>query len=316
MALTSGTRIGAYEIVGAVGAGGMGEVYRARDTKLNRDAAIKVLPAAFARDANGVARLRREAQVLASLNHPHIASIHGLEETNGMLALALEFVEGDDLAMRLARGAIPVEEAIAYARQIVDALEAAHEKGIVHRDLKPANIKVTKDGAVKVLDFGLAKACEADALLGGDPGQSPTRTRLGTTEVGVVMGTAAYMSPEQARGRPVDKRSDIWACGVVLFEILTGRQLVPGETTSDANCAVPRERPDLQRVLRPDRRHQHLKQSPLIRRHLHHRPGHLARLPLHPSQHLVLPSEIREVLERVRRKRRLRPADHQQLTIR
>ena len=238
MALTSGTRIGAYEIVGAVGAGGMGEVYRARDTKLNRDAAIKVLPAAFARDANGVARLRREAQVLASLNHPHIASIHGLEETNGMLALALEFVEGDDLAMRLARGAIPVEEAIAYARQIVDALEAAHEKGIVHRDLKPANIKVTKDGAVKVLDFGLAKACEADALVGGDPGQSPTRTRLGTTEVGVVMGTAAYMSPEQARGRPVDKRSDIWAFGVVLFEMLTGRQLFPGETSSDALAAV------------------------------------------------------------------------------
>ena len=238
MPLTTGTRIGPYEIACALGAGGMGEVYRARDTKLNRDAAIKVLPAAFARDASGVARLRREAQVLASLNHPHIASIHGLEETNGMLALALEFVEGDDLAMRLARGAIPVEEAIAYAKQIVDALEAAHEKGIVHRDLKPANIKVTKDGAVKVLDFGLAKAYDADAVVGGDPVQSPTRTRLGTTEVGVIMGTAAYMSPEQARGRPIDKRSDIWAFGVVLFEMLTGQQLFPGETSSDTLAGV------------------------------------------------------------------------------
>jgi Tol biopolymer transport system component len=239
MALTSGTRIGVYEILGAVGAGGMGEVYRARDTKLNRDAAIKVLPSAFARDASGVARLRREAQVLASLNHPHIASIHGLEETNGMLALALEFVEGDDLATRLGRGPIPVEEAIAYAGQIVDALEAAHEKGIVHRDLKPANIKITKDGVVKVLDFGLAKACDADAALtGGDPQQSPTRTRLGTTAVGVIMGTAAYMSPEQARGRPVDKRSDIWAFGVVLFEMLTGQQLFPGETSSDMLASV------------------------------------------------------------------------------
>jgi Tol biopolymer transport system component len=239
MALTSGTRIGVYEILGAVGAGGMGEVYRARDTKLNRDAAIKVLPAAFARDASGVARLRREAQVLASLNHPHIASIHGLEETNGILALALEFVEGDDLATRLGSGAIPVEEAIAYSRQIVDALEAAHEKGIVHRDLKPANIKITKDGAVKVLDFGLAKACDADAALtGGDPQQSPTRTRLATTAVGVIMGTAAYMSPEQARGRAVDKRSDIWAFGVVLFEMLTGQQLFPGETSSDTLAGV------------------------------------------------------------------------------
>ena len=239
MPLCSGTRIGAYEIVAAVGAGGMGEVYRARDTNLNRDAAIKVLPAAFAQDANGVARLRREALVLASLNHPHIASIHGLEETNGVLALALEFVEGDDLAMRLERGAIPVEEAIAYARQIVDALEAAHEKGIVHRDLKPANIKVTSDGAVKVLDFGLAKAYEADvALAGANAARSPTMTRLGATEAGVIMGTAAYMSPEQARGRTVDKRSDIWAFGVVLFEMLTGRRLFVGETSSDILAAV------------------------------------------------------------------------------
>ena len=239
MPLTPGVRLGPYEVTALIGEGGMGKVWRARHTALKRDDALKVLPDALASDPDRLARFQREAQVLASLNHPHIASIHGLEETNGMLALALEFVEGDDLATRLARGAIPVEEAIAYAKQIVDALEAAHEKGIVHRDLKPANIKVTKDGAVKVLDFGLAKACEADVVLAsGDPGQSPTRTRLGTTEVGIILGTASYMSPEQARGRPIDKRSDIWAFGVVLFEMLTGRQLFPGETSSDALAAV------------------------------------------------------------------------------
>jgi len=209
MPLSPGTRIGPYEITSALGAGGMGEVYRARDTKLNRDAAIKVLPAAFAQDESGVARLRREAQVLASLNHPHVASIYGLEETDGALALALELVEGYDLAERLARGAIPVDEAIGYARQLVDGLEAAHEKGIVHRDLKPANIKVTTDGTVKILDFGLAKAYAGDAgPVGSDPSQSPTLARQGT-EAGVILGTAAYMSPEQARGKPLDKRADI-----------------------------------------------------------------------------------------------------------
>ena len=181
MPLSPGTRIGPYEITAAIGAGGMGEVYRARDTKLNRDAAIKVLPAAFAADQSGVARLEREAQLLASLNHPHVASIYGLEETSGALALALELVEGDDLALRLARGPIPVEEAIDYARQLVDGLEAAHEKGIVHRDLKPANIKVTGDGVVKILDFGLAKAYAGDAVLSGSgPSQSPTMARQGT----------------------------------------------------------------------------------------------------------------------------------------
>jgi serine/threonine protein kinase len=239
MALAVGTRIGAYEIVAAVGAGGMGEVYRVRDTKLHRTVAIKVLPAAFARDADGVVRLRREAHVLASLNHAHIATIHGLEQTDGVLALALEFVEGDDLATRLERGAIPVDEAITYARQIVDALEAAHEKGIVHRDLKPANIKVTNDGVVKVLDFGLAKAYEGhagDAAI--DSAQSRTVTRQGETEAGVILGTAAYMSPEQARGRPVDKRADIWGFGVVLFEMLTGNRLFPGETWSDTLAGV------------------------------------------------------------------------------
>jgi len=184
MALSPGTRIGPYEIVGAIGAGGMDEVYRARDTKLNRDAAIKVLPAAFAQDEGGVARLRREAHLLASLNHPHIASIYGLEETNGALALALEFVEGDDLARRLGRGAIPVDEAIGYAKQLVEGLEAAHEKGIVHRDLKPANIKVTKDGVVKILDFGLAKAYEGDVgQAASDPSKSPTMARNGTEEL-------------------------------------------------------------------------------------------------------------------------------------
>ncbi len=244
MALSPGTRVGPYEILGPIGAGGMGEVYRARDTKLNRDAAIKVLPAAFAQDEGGVARLRREAQVLASLNHPHIASIYGLEETNGALALALEFVEGDDLARRLARGPIPIDEAIAYAKQIVEGLEAAHEKGIVHRDLKPANIKVTKDGAVKILDFGLAKAYEGDAgQAGSDPSQSPTMARHGTL-AGVILGTAAYMSPEQARGKAVDKRADIWAFGVVLFEMLAGRRLFPGETLSDTLAAVLTREPD------------------------------------------------------------------------
>ncbi|HLE71285.1 MAG TPA: protein kinase [Vicinamibacteria bacterium] len=244
MALSPGTRIGPYEILGPIGAGAMGEVYRARDTKLNRDAAIKVLPPAFAQDESGVARLRREAQVLASLNHPHIASIYGLEETNGALALALEFVEGDALARRLARGAIPVDEAVGYAKQVVEGIEAAHEKGIVHRDLKPANIKVTKDGVVKILDFGLAKAYEGDVgQAGSDPSQSPTMARHGT-EAGVILGTAAYMSPEQARGKPVDKRADIWAFGVVLFEMLAGRRLFPGETLSDTLAAVLTREPD------------------------------------------------------------------------
>ncbi len=244
MSLSPGKRIGPYEVTGAIGAGGMGEVYRARDTKLNRDAAIKVLPAAFGQDADRVARLRREAQVLASLNHPHIASIYGLEETNDALALALELVEGDDLGRRLAHGAIPVDEAVAYAKQVVDGLEAAHEKGIVHRDLKPANIKVTKDGDVKILDFGLAKAYGGDVgQSGSDPSQSPTMSRHGT-EAGVILGTAAYMSPEQARGKPVDKRADIWAFGVVLFEMLTGRRLFAGETVSDTLAAVLTREPD------------------------------------------------------------------------
>jgi serine/threonine-protein kinase len=224
----------------------MGEVYRARDTRLNRDAAIKVLPAAFALDAGSADRLRREAQVLASLSHPNIASIYGLEDTNGTLALALEFVEGVDLAERLARGAIPVDEAVAYARAIVDGLEAAHERGIVHRDLKPANIKVTRDGAVKLLDFGLAKAIDRASDSGVQPSalaQSPTIAHA-ETQAGTVLGTAAYMSPEQARGKPVDERADIWAFGLVLFEMLTGRQVFKGETLSDTLAAVLTHEPD------------------------------------------------------------------------
>jgi serine/threonine protein kinase/Tol biopolymer transport system component len=248
MTLRPGTQIGPYEITAALGAGGMGEVYRARDTKLDREAAIKVLPETFGQDADGVARLRREAHVLASLNHPHIASIYGLEEKDDILALALELVEGEDLARRLERGAIPVDEAIGLARQIVDGLDAAHEKGVVRRDLKPSNVKLTGDGTVKILDFGLAKEYRDDAGLGnGDSSQSPTVARFGT-EAGVLLGTAAYMSPEQARGKPVDKRADIWAFGVVLYEMLTGVKLLAGETLSDTLAAVLTREPDWTRL--------------------------------------------------------------------
>jgi serine/threonine-protein kinase len=234
-----GTRLGPYEITAAIGKGGMGEVFRARDTKLNRDVAIKVLPAELSQDRERVARFRREAQVLASLNHPNIAAIYGLEDLGGVVALALELVEGEDLAERLKRGAIPVDEAIAMAKQIAEGLEEAHEKGIVHRDLKPANVKVTKDGVVKVLDFGLAKAYESDSapFVEGAVSQSPTMSRH-MTKAGIILGTAAYMSPEQARGKPVDKRSDIWAFGVVLYEMLSGKRLFDGETVSDVLAAV------------------------------------------------------------------------------
>ncbi|HLE69052.1 MAG TPA: serine/threonine-protein kinase, partial [Vicinamibacteria bacterium] len=243
MTLSPGTRLGPYEIASPLGAGGMGEVFRARDTKLNRDVAIKVLPTAFAQDAERVARFRREAQLLASLNHPNIAAIYGLEESDGVLALALELVEGEDLAERLTRDAIPVDEAVAIAKQIAEGLEAAHEKGIVHRDLKPANLKLTKDGTVKILDFGLAKAYEGEPTTDGALSQSPTMSRQ-MTEAGVIFGTAAYMSPEQARGGTVDKRADIWAFGVVLFEMLTGKRLFTGETVSDTLAAVLRQEID------------------------------------------------------------------------
>ena len=241
--------LGPYRVLEKLGEGGMGEVYRATDTRLHRDVAIKVLPAAFAQDPERVARLRREAQVLASLNHPHIAAIYGLEESDGALALAIELVDGEDLAERLAkRGAIPVEEATDIARQIAQGLEAAHEKGIVHRDLKPANVKIAKDGTVKILDFGLARAYEGDAAASGSSvalAHSPTMTRH-ATEAGLILGTAAYMAPEQARGTAIDKRADIWAFGVVFYELLTARRLFEGVTISDVLAAVLRQDVDLE----------------------------------------------------------------------
>jgi len=244
VSLPAGTRLGPYEVLAPLGAGGMGEVYRARDTKLSRDVALKLLPEAVASDRDRLARLRREAQVLASLNHPHIAAIYGLEESDGALALVLELLEGETLEDHLRRGRIPFDGALAIARQIAEGLEAAHERGVIHRDLKPANVKVTGDGNVKLLDFGLAKAMEgetADADAGVS--NSPTLSRR-MTEAGLILGTAAYMSPEQARGKPVDKRTDIWAFGVVLYEMLAGQRLFQGETVSDTLAAVLTHDPD------------------------------------------------------------------------
>src|SRR6266568_5453469 len=224
MTLATGIRLGPYEILSALGAGGMGEVYRAHDTKLNRDVALKILPDAFARDPDRLARFTREAQTLASLNHSNIGAIYGIEESGGVRALVMELVEGEDLSQRIARGAIPLDETLPIARQIADALEAAHEQGIIHRDLKPANIKIRPDGTVKVLDFGLAKISD-DSLAGGSPENSPTMTLEQATRAGAIMGTAGYMAPEQARGKSVDKRADIWAFGVVLYEMVAGQRL-------------------------------------------------------------------------------------------
>ncbi len=239
MTLSAGDRLGPYEITGKLGAGGMGEVYRATDARLRREVAVKVLPAAFTEDRERLARFEREAQLLAQLHHPNIASIFGLEDAGGTRALVLELVEGPTLAERLESGALPFDESLSVARQIAEALEAAHEKGIVHRDLKPQNIKVADDGRVKVLDFGLAKAVEAS---GGTStpsqlGHSPTIT-LGATIEGVILGTAAYMAPEQAKGKPVDKRADIWAFGVVLYEMLSGERLFEAETVTETLSAV------------------------------------------------------------------------------
>ena len=242
MALTLGTRLGVYEIVAQIGEGGMGQVFHARDTKLDRDVAIKILPEAFAHDADRLARFTREAKTLASLNHPNIAGIYGLEENGGVSALVMELVRGDDLSQRIARGAIPLDEALPIAKQIAGALEAAHEQGIIHRDLKPANVMVRPDGTVKVLDFGLAKAFES----GGTSAQatvSPTLS-IHATQAGVILGTAAYMSPEQAAGKPLDKRSDLWAFGVVLTEMLTGRRVFAGETASHVLASVLKDEPD------------------------------------------------------------------------
>src|SRR6202162_3167167 len=219
MALTSGTKLGPYEIRSPLGTGGMGEVYRAADSKLGRDVALKVILQEFARDAQLMARFQREAQVLAFLKHANLASIYRLEDSGGMRALVMELVEGPTLAEQIQQGAIPIEEALPIARQIAEALEYAHERGIIHRDLKPANIKVTHDGKVKVLDFGLAKALQGD-VAPGNISNSPTLT-LEATKAGVILGTAAYMSPEQAKGKIVDRRADIWSFGVVLFEMLS-----------------------------------------------------------------------------------------------
>ena len=247
MPIAPGARIGPFNVIAPLGAGGMGQVYRARDSRLNREVAIKVLPPEFANDSERMARFQREAQSLAALNHPNIASIYGLEETEGAAALVMELVEGLTLAERVAAGPIPREEAIAYARQIALALEAAHEKGIVHRDLKPANIKITPEGEVKVLDFGLAKAMGTSAGSGGLPADSPTIT-VESTRAGQILGTAAYMSPEQALGRSVDKRADIWAFGVVLYEMLTGRMLFAGETVAETLAGVLRAEIDLTKL--------------------------------------------------------------------
>jgi len=243
MALTSGTRLGAYEVSALLGAGGMGEVYRARDTRLNREVAIKVLLAAVADDPERLARFSREAQVLASLNHPNIAHIHGIEDAEGIRALVMELVEGPTLADRIALGAIPLDEALPVARQIAEALEAAHEQGIIHRDLKPANIKVRADGTVKVLDFGLAKALDPAGASNANATISPTLS-IHATQAGVILGTAAYMAPEQARGRAVDRRADIWAFGCVLFEMLAGTRVFQSDDVTDTIVAVVSKDPD------------------------------------------------------------------------
>ncbi len=245
MSISPGTRLGPYEIVAPLGAGGMGEVWRARDTKLDREVALKFLPASFAEEPERLARFDREAKVLASLNHTSIAAIYGFHEHEGYRFLAMELVPGEDLAERLKMGTLPFSEIVDTARQIAEALEVAHEHGIVHRDLKPANIKLTHDGKVKVLDFGLAKALDAATTSGPgrDASMSPTITSLGTV-AGVILGTAAYMSPEQARGRSVDKRADIWAFGCVLYEMLAGKLAFAGETVSDTMAAVLTREPD------------------------------------------------------------------------
>jgi Tol biopolymer transport system component len=252
MLLSAGTRLGLYEIVAPLGAGGMGEVYRARDTKLGRSVAVKILPEAFALDPDRLARFEREAKVLASLNHPHITALHGMEESGGRHFLVMELVEGETLADAIserargpgARRGLEIDDALTIARQIADALEAAHEQGIIHRDLKPANIKLRPDGTVKVLDFGLAKALEPTSSIRGDVTSSPTITTPAMTQLGIILGTAAYMSPEQAKGRPADKRSDVWAFGCVLFEMLTGRRAFEGEDVSDTLATVLKGEPD------------------------------------------------------------------------
>jgi eukaryotic-like serine/threonine-protein kinase len=275
MSLVTGARLGAYEVLGTLGVGGMGEVYRVRDTRLGRDVALKCLPDMFATDADRLARFTREAQTLATLNHPNIAHIHGFEEfpstrrdlegrprqgrgaaasaqtpstssAHGVVrALVMELVEGEDLSVQIARGPMPIEEALPIARQIAEALEAAHDQSVIHRDLKPSNIKVRADGTVKVLDFGLAKALDRGSSGSPRSGEfEPTMTSPAVTAMGLIVGTAAYMAPEQARGKGVDKRADLWAFGVVLYEMLTGRRAFSGESVTDVLAAVVKGSPD------------------------------------------------------------------------
>src|SRR5215471_9227331 len=234
MPLPAGTHLGPYEILAPIGAGGMGEVYRARDTKLNREVALKVLSEALIHDRDRVMRFEREAKALASLNHPHIAQIYGFDGQ----ALAMELVAGDDLSQIIARGRLGTSDALSVAKQVADALAAAHDQGIIHRDLKPANIKVRHDGTVKVLDFGLAKALSPDPLDDATATSSLTVTSPALTAAGVLLGTPAYMSPEQVKARPVDRRSDLWAFGCVLYEMLCGRRAFPGEDVPEALAAL------------------------------------------------------------------------------
>ncbi len=254
MSLAAGTRFGGYEVLSPIGAGGMGEVYRARDLSLNRTVALKILPPLFANDADRLARFKREGQVLASLNHPNIAAIHGLEESGGVRALVLEYVDGPTLADRIAAGPMTLDDALPIARQIADALEAAHDHGVVHRDLKPANVKLRPDGTVKVLDFGLAKEVEPARLRQGsgearpDQDNSPTITSPAVTGMGMILGTAAYMSPEQARGKPVDKRADLWAFGCVLHEMLTGRRAFEAPDVTSTLAKVLESTADFQQL--------------------------------------------------------------------
>src|SRR5262245_27224922 len=244
MALSPGMRLGVYEVTAQIGEGGMGQVFRAHDPRLNRDVALKILPDAVASDPDRMARFTREAQTLAALNHAHIAQIHGLEESGGVRALVMELVEGEDLSHRIGRGRISLADALPIAKQIAAALEAAHEQGIIHRDLKPANVKVRPDGTVKVLDFGLAKAMEPTGGASPHVTRSPTTSTPAMTQAGMILGTAAYMSPEQAKGRAADRRSDVWAFGVVLYEMLTGQNPFKGEDVSDTLAFILTREPD------------------------------------------------------------------------
>src|SRR5450631_1701162 len=248
MAILPGKRLGPYEILSAIGAGAMGEVYRARDTRLGRDVALKLLPEEFVREPDRMARFEGEAKLLASLNHPNIAAIYGFEDSGDDRALVMELVEGPTLADRIKQGAIPMNEALLIAKQICEGLEYAHERGIIHRDLKPANIKLasidklTSNNVVKILDFGLAKAIQGNTS-SSDVSSSPTNSTM-ATNAGIILGTAAYMSPQQAQGKPIDQRADIWAFGCVLYEILTSQKPFHGETLTDTLAAVLKEDPD------------------------------------------------------------------------